>query len=356
MGGNTTQPMGGASSLMGGGQDAQGGGYQDMSQFAGNGAMGALQNPGASQDMSQYAGNGGAGKGSVNSGAPGNYPPPPGYGPGQGGMPGMLMGQGAPQDMSQFAGNGSMNQLQGGQYNAMNQRQDMMGQGAQNQLQGMMDQRQGMMGQGVPQNMNQFAGNGSMTQFAGNGAMNQLHGNQGNYPPPSGYGPRQDVMPGMLMGQGAQGMNQFDSTHLRPAPTPLGYAPGGAVPETMGQGAQNGAPQNIPQLLQQNQPAMGALPQFDLQSLMLNQSGGQGNIPIQAGARAPVAFGAPNPSGAPMLAEQVKAPPKPPTPPPQQIDYASLMSGLGFKNGGATNSQDSHTVIQNALRLLSNRN
>jgi len=89
---------------------------------------------------------------------------------------------------------------------------------------------------------------------------------------------------------------------------------------------------------------------------MLNQSGGQGNIPIQAGARAPVAFGAPNPSGAPMLAEQVKAPPKPPTPPPQQIDYASLMSGLGFKNGGATNSQDSHTVIQNALRLLSNRN
>jgi len=293
MGGNTTQPMGGASSLMGGGQDAQGGGYQDMSQFAGNGAMGALQNPGASQDMSQYAGNGGAGKGSVNSGAPGNYPPPPGYGPGQGGMPGMLMGQGAPQDMSQFAGNGSMNQLQG---------------------------------------------------------------NQGNYPPPSGYGPRQDVMPGMLMGQGAQGMNQFDSTHLRPAPTPLGYAPGGAVPETMGQGAQGGAPQNIPQLLQQNQPAMGALPQFDLQSLMLNQSGGQGNIPIQAGARAPVAFGAPNPSGAPMLAEQVKAPPKPPTPPPQQIDYASLMSGLGFKNGGATNSQDSHTVIQNALRLLSNRN
>ena len=81
MGGSTTQPMGGTSSLMGGGQDAQGGGYQDMSQFAGNGAMGALQNPGASQDMSQYAGNGGAGKGSVNSGAPGNYPPPPGYGP-----------------------------------------------------------------------------------------------------------------------------------------------------------------------------------------------------------------------------------------------------------------------------------
>jgi hypothetical protein len=124
----------------------------------------------------------------------------------------------------------------------------------------------------------------------------------------------------------------------------------------MGQGAQGGAPQNIPQLLQQNQPAMGALPQFDLQSLMLKNSGGQGNIPIQAGARAPVAFGAPNPSGAPMLAEQVKAPPKPPTPPPQQIDYASLMSGLGFRNGGATNSQDSHTVIQNALRLLSNRN
>tara|TARA_R110000868_G_scaffold298_3_gene2467 strand:- start:229 stop:1122 length:894 start_codon:yes stop_codon:yes gene_type:complete len=60
---------------------------------------------GAPQDMSQFAGNGGAGKGSVNPGAPGNYPPPPGYGPGQGAMPGM-MGQGAPQNMSQFAGNG----------------------------------------------------------------------------------------------------------------------------------------------------------------------------------------------------------------------------------------------------------
>ena len=347
MGGNTTQPMGGASSLMGGGQDAQGGGYQDMSQFAGNGAMGALQNPGASQDMSQYAGNGGAGKGSVNSGAPGNYPPPPGYGPGQGGMPGMLMGQQGYPGMDSKAISadpaGFAQHLQGAQ------RQEV-------QYPGSTFLSQGQSGQGAPQNMNQFAGNGSMTQFAGNGAMNQLQGNQGNYPPPSGYGPRQDVMPGMLMGQGAQGMNQFDSTHLRPAPTPLGYAPGGAVPETMGQGAQGGAPQNIPQLLQQNQPAMGALPQFDLQSLMLNQSGGQGNIPIQAGARAPVAFGAPNPSGAPMLAEQVKAPPKPPTPPPQQIDYASLMSGLGFKNGGATNSQDSHTVIQNALRLLSNRN
>jgi hypothetical protein len=238
------------------------------------------------------------------------------------------MGQGAPQDMSQFAGNGFMNQPQGNQGNyppppgygpgqggppgmLMGQGQGMMGQGAQNQLQGIMGQR----GQGMDQGPSQ-----DISRFAGNGMMDQSHGNRGNYPPPPGY------------------------------------APGGAVPEMTGQGAQGGAPQNIPQLLQQNQPAMGALPQFDLQSLMLNQSGGQGNIPIQAGARAPVAFGAPNPSGAPMLAEQVKAPPKPPTPPPQQIDYASLMSGLGFRNGGATNSQDSHTVIQNALRLLSNRN
>ena len=240
------------------------------------------------------------GQGMMDQKTQGNYPPPPGYG--------------------------------------FNPNQGMMGQNAQNQFQGMMDlQRPTLMGQG---------------------AQNQLQGMSQYDSAPPGYRPEQGgALQGMREFAGNGAMNQFDGTHLRPvSPPPPGYAPGGAVPETMGQGAQGGAPQNIPQLLQQNQPAMGALPQFDLQSLMLNQSGGQGNIPIQAGARAPVAFGAPNPSGAPMLAEQVKAPPKPPTPPPQQIDYASLMSGLGFRNGGATNSQDSHTVIQNALRLLSNRN
>jgi len=228
MGGSTTQPMGaGASSPMGGaqapmGQDASAQNQQAGAQQAFNQLQSAYpmqQGQGTPQDMSQFAGNGGAGKGSVNSGAPGNYPPPPGYGPGEGAMPGMMK-QDAPQNMSQFAGNGM-----------------------------------GMMGQQ--------------------------------------------------------------------------------------------APQNIPQFLQQNYPAMGAFPQLG------DQAGAQGNIPIQAGARAPVAFGAPNPMGAPMLSELVKAPPPPPAP---ELDYNNYNDYSYAKSGGAIHPQDSHTVIQNALRLLSNRN
>jgi hypothetical protein len=137
------------------GQGGQGA-PQDMSQFAGNSMMnmmnmmgqggqgqqfaqqrydqaGGQGGQGAPQDMSQFAGNGGAGKGSVNPGAPGNYPPPPGYGPGQGAMPGMMGqqeaeqfarqrydqagGQGAPQPLpldqqtGTYAGNGMMGMM-----------------------------------------------------------------------------------------------------------------------------------------------------------------------------------------------------------------------------------------------------
>ena len=195
-----------------------------------------------------------------------------------------------------------------------------MGQGApqgQQEAQQRYDMAGGQGGQGAPQNMSQFPQGG-----AGKGAVNP--GAPGNYPPPPGYGPGQ-----------------------------------GSMPDMMGQGA----PQNIPQFLQKNGPAMGALPPFNAQSLMLNELGGQGNIPIQAGARAPVAFGAPNPMGAPMLAEQVKAPP-PKVQAPEDY-YQSFINqnpnfmngGMnGFKDGGATHPQDTHTVIQNALRLLSNRN
>ena len=221
------------------------------------------------------------------------------------------MGQGTPQDMSQFAGNGMMG---------------MMGQRAPAEAQlppgygpgeGSMPGMMGQGGQGAPQNMSQFAGNGG----AGKGSVNP--GAPGNYPPPPGYGPGQGAMPGM-MGQGApQNMSQFAGNGMG----------------MMGQQA----PQNIPQFLQQNYPAMGAFPQLG------TQAGAQGNIPIQAGARAPVAFGAPNPMGAPMLAEETKAPPPPPAPEPDYNNYSSE------KSGGAIHPQDSHTVIQNALRLLSKR-
>jgi len=274
MGGSTTQPMGaGASSPMGGaqapmGQDASAQNQQAGAQQAFNQLQSAYpmqQGQGTPQDMSQFAGNGGAGKGSVNSGAPGNYPPPPGYGPGQGGMPGMLMGQQGYPGMDSKAISadpaGFAQHLQGAQ------RQEV-------QYPGSTFLSQGQSGQGAPQNMSQFAGNGM-------GMMGQQ------------------------------------------------------------------APQNIPQFLQQNYPAMGAFPQLG------DQAGAQGNIPIQAGARAPVAFGAPNPMGAPMLSELVKAPPPPPAP---ELDYNNYNDYSYAKSGGAIHPQDSHTVIQNALRLLSNRN
>ena len=311
MGGSTTQPMGaGASSPMGGanpmGQGApqgqqeaqqrydQAGGQgapqplpldQQTGTYAGNGMMGMMGQggqgqqfaqqlynqysggqggQGAPQNMSQFAGNGGAGKGSVNSGAPGNYPPPPGYGPGEGAMPGMMGQQGYPgMDSKAISADpaGFAQHLQGAQ------RQEV-------QYPGSTFLSQGQSGQGAPQNMSQFAGNGM-------GMMGQQ------------------------------------------------------------------APQNIPQFLQQNYPAMGAFPQLG------DQAGAQGNIPIQAGARAPVAFGAPNPMGAPMLSELVKAPPPPPAPEP---DYNNYNDYSYVKSGGAIHPQDSHTVIQNALRLLSNRN
>ena len=234
-----------------------------------------------------------------------------------------------------------------------------------NQLQSAYPMQQG---QGAPQDMSQFAGNGMM------GMMGQRAPAEARLPP--GYGPGEGSMPGM-MGQGGQGASQDMSQFLQGGagkgavnpgapgnyPPPPGYGPGqGSMPDMMGQGA----PQNIPQFLQKNGPAMGALPPFNAQSLMLNELGGQGNIPIQAGARAPVAFGAPNPMGAPMLAEQVKAPPPPPPAPQAPEDYyqslinqnPNFMYGgmLGLKDGGAIHPQDSHTVIQNALRLLSNRN
>jgi hypothetical protein len=82
----------------------QGGQGQQFAQQLYNQYSGGQGGQGAPQDMSQFAGNGGAGKGSVNPGAPGNYPPPPGYGPGQGAMPGM-MGQSSDQFMKNLTSN-----------------------------------------------------------------------------------------------------------------------------------------------------------------------------------------------------------------------------------------------------------
>jgi hypothetical protein len=269
----------------------------------------------------------------------------------------MQQGQGTPQDMSQFAGNGMMGQ--GGQ-----------GQQFAQQLYNQYSGGQG--GQGAPQNMSQFAGNGG----AGKGSVNS--GAPGNYPPPPGYGPGEGAMPGMMGQQGYPGMDNkaisADPAGFAqslqgaqrqeaqyPGSTFLSQGQGGqGAPQNMSQFAGNGmgmmgqqAPQNIPQFLQQNYPAMGAFPQLG------DQAGAQGNIPIQAGARAPVAFGAPNPMGAPMLSELVKAPP--PKEQNPQDEYNSLYDPnnpwqTSAKTGGAIHPQDSHTVIQNALRLLSNRN
>jgi hypothetical protein len=206
----------------------------------------------------------------------------------------------------------------------------MMGQGGQGQqfAQQRYDQAGGQGGQGAPQDMSQFAGNGG----AGKGSVNS--GAPGNYPPPPGYGPGEGAMPRMMKQDAPQDMSQFA---------------GNGMMGMMGQQA----PQNIPQFLQQNYPAMGAFPQLG------TQAGAQGNIPIQAGARAPVAFGSPNPMGAPMLSELVKAPP--PKEQNPQDEYNSLYDPnnqwqTSAKSGGAIHPQDSHTVIQNALRLLSNRN
>ena len=290
MGGSTTQPMG-ASSPMGGaqapmGQDAP----QDMSQFAGNGMMGMMGQRAQAEARL-----------------------PPGYGPGEGSMPGMTGQQGYPgmdskaisADPAGFAQNVQGAQRQEAQYP------------------GSTFLSQGQGGQGAPQDMSQFLQGG-----AGKGSVNP--GAPGNYPPPPGYGPGEGAMPGM-MGQGApQDMSQFAGNGMG----------------MMGQQA----PQNMPQFLQQNYPAMGNFPQLG------DQAGAQGNIPIQAGARAPVAFGAPNPMGAPMLSELVKAPPPPPAPEPDYNNYNNYNDHTYAKSGGAIHPQDSHTVIQNALRLLSNRN
>ena len=271
------------------------------------------------------------------------------------------MGQGAPQ----------------GQQEAQQRYDQAGGQGGQGAPQDM--SQMGMMGQQAPNAMmNYGAPQGGMPQFLqqNSPALGSTNGLM-NYGPPQGQGgPPQEIQqrfnqqnsmpaPDMsqllhgMMGQGGQGQQEAQQRYDQ-----AGGQGGQGAPQNMSQFAGNGmgmmgqqAPQNIPQFLQQNYPAMGAFPQLG------TQAGAQGNIPIQAGARAPVAFGAPNPMGAPMLSELVKAPPpKVQTPEDYYQNFINqnpnFMNGgmNGFKDGGATHPQDTHTVIQNALRLLSNRN
>ena len=259
-----------------------------------------------------------------------------------------MEGQGAPQDMSQQAQQANAQQaypMQQGQGQPQGKNQVGFNAVASETAPQNMSQQQGY---GQPMGMGQQLANLMQQSYgqqggAGKGSVNP--GAQGNYSPPPG------APPGMMSREDhlREGMAEFNKQQ---------GMPGGTVPYN-----KSGLPEGISQFLQQNSPAMGAVQQFNPQSLMLNQSGGQGNIPIQAGARAPVAFGAPNPMGAPMLAEKVQAPPPPPPPENNYNDYMNngrygggYGGGYDFKDGGSVPSQDARSVIQNALRLLSNRN
>ncbi|CAB4155917.1 hypothetical protein UFOVP1301_47 [uncultured Caudovirales phage] len=195
-----------------------------------------------------------------------------------------------------------------------------MGQGApqgQQEAQQRYDQAGGQGGQGAPQDMSQFADNGMMGQGgqgAPQGGMPQflqqnspaLGSTNGlmNYGPPQGQGgPPQEIQ------------QRFNQQNSMPAPDMSQLLHG-----MMGQG---------------NQGQQEAQQRYDM-------AGGQGAPPmLPPGMMSGAGKGAVNPG----------APGNYPLPPGYGSGQGAPQSMNGFKDGGSVD-----TVIQNALRLLSNRN